>query len=113
MHKNGKLQVTQNRSDKPHELRHQNTMTIRILAPTSGGAMYILSTTANAASSIPDEAAPWITAVLVAGVALLLVAVALWRRRAQAVSEAVDQARQRALHRHTERLATQIADGDF
>jgi len=39
--------------------------------------------------------------------------VTFWRRQAKAKSEAIDRARSRALHRHTERLATQIAEPDF
>ncbi|MGJ7511298.1 hypothetical protein [Variovorax sp. GT1P44] len=48
-----------------------------------------------------------------AGAAVLLAAIALWRRRARAVTESVEPARRRALLRHTERIATQMAEPDF
>ena len=45
---------------------------------------------------------------------LLLVALARWRRRrAKLIAERVELARQRAFHRHTERMATQITEPDF
>ncbi|MEJ8815892.1 GlyGly-CTERM sorting domain-containing protein [Variovorax ureilyticus] len=44
---------------------------------------------------------------------VLLVALARWRRRAKLIGQRVDLARQRAFHRHTERMATQINEPDF
>jgi len=44
---------------------------------------------------------------------VLLVALARWRRRAKLIAARVELARQRAFHRHTERMATQITEPDF
>ena len=90
-------------------------MTMRLFAPGAAGVLSFLSTAASAATvDSGDLASLTLPAIAVlAGAAILLVAMMLWRRRSKAVSEAVEQARKRAVHRHTERLATQMAEPDF
>lgn len=91
-------------------------MTKRFLVPGAAGAMSFFTASARAAAiSSWGGAASWVvpTSVALASATVLVVAVLLWRRRVRAASEAIQRARSRALHRHTERLATQIAEPDF
>ena len=90
-------------------------MTKRFLASGAAGALSFISAASSAAPSSSGGSESWTVPLLVAvaGAAVLLLAVTFWRRQAKAKSEAIDRARSRALHRHTERLATQIAEPDF
>jgi len=102
-------------STKCSNLLRIGTITMNNLRVPGAGGAFFFCTAASAASSSPGGTATStllvFAALLVA--AVLVGAVKLWRRRMKAESEAVDLARRRALHRHTERLATQIAEPDF
>ncbi|MEJ8814542.1 hypothetical protein WKW77_25925 [Variovorax ureilyticus] len=91
--------------------------TIRIAPLCAASPMYLLSTTARAATSFElGVAESWlIAAVLIAGLvgSILTALVVVWRRKMKTAAEAIAAARERSLKRHTQRMATEFAEPRF